>query len=106
MSVKVILAKLCACTAAGAIIGGGAVHLAANPPARPALIQTAMAAQAGAGEYNIPARPQRVKRTKSKRAPVRVAAPVARPAPVTTTVTRTVSYPLPAPVPLPPPGAA
>ena len=46
MSVKMALAKLCACTCGGAIIGGGAVHVAANPPARPAIVKQAKAKQA------------------------------------------------------------
>src|ERR1043165_2004873 len=38
MSVRMALAKLCACTCGGAIIGGGAVHVAENPPARPSVV--------------------------------------------------------------------
>ena len=34
MSVRMALAKLCACTCGGAIIGGGAVHVADTPPAQ------------------------------------------------------------------------
>eukprot|EP00456_Euglypha_rotunda_P041589 TRINITY_DN32295_c0_g1_i1.p1 TRINITY_DN32295_c0_g1~~TRINITY_DN32295_c0_g1_i1.p1 ORF type:complete len:106 (-),score=22.42 TRINITY_DN32295_c0_g1_i1:10-327(-) len=38
MSVRMALAKLCACTCGGAIIGGGAVHVAEN--ARPAVVHS------------------------------------------------------------------
>src|SRR3954454_15991713 len=38
MSVRMALAKLCACTCGGAVIGGGAVHVADNPPARPSVV--------------------------------------------------------------------
>ena len=37
MSVRMI-AKLCACTCGGAVIGGGAVHVAENPAARPSVV--------------------------------------------------------------------
>src|SRR3954462_5550238 len=46
MSVRMALAKLCACTVGGAVIGGGAVHVAENPPQRPALVRHAKAAPA------------------------------------------------------------
>ena len=39
MSVRMALAKLCACTCGGAIIGGGAVHVCENPPERPAVVE-------------------------------------------------------------------
>ena len=47
MSVRMALAKLCACTCGGAIIGGGAVHVAENPPARPAIVKQAKAKARG-----------------------------------------------------------
>ena len=34
MSVRMALAKLCACACGGAVIGGGAVHVAESAPAR------------------------------------------------------------------------
>ncbi|MFN5644130.1 MAG: hypothetical protein ACK450_06005 [Sphingomonadales bacterium] len=34
MSVRMALAKLCACTCGGALIGGGAVQIADHPPAQ------------------------------------------------------------------------
>src|SRR5690349_17319218 len=43
MSVRMALAKLCACTCGGAIVGGGAVHVAENPPPRPAIVKQAKA---------------------------------------------------------------
>src|SRR6185295_9716656 len=43
------LAKLCACTCGGAIIGGGAVYSAEHPPARPSVQRTH--AQAGHARY-------------------------------------------------------
>ena len=63
MSVKMALAKLCACAAGGAIIGGGAVHVSANPPSRPVLVKKAKA------ETVRTYRTHRVKRAK----PIRVA---------------------------------
>jgi len=39
MSVRMALAKLCACTCGGALIGGGAVHVSEGPQARPAYVQ-------------------------------------------------------------------
>src|SRR3954452_20870167 len=46
MSVRMALAKLCACTAGGAILGGGAVHVAENPPERPAFVHHSKVAAA------------------------------------------------------------
>src|SRR4029434_7025795 len=39
MSVRMALAKLCACTVGGAIVGGGAVHVSETPPPRPAIVK-------------------------------------------------------------------
>ncbi|MBJ7376292.1 MAG: PEP-CTERM sorting domain-containing protein, partial [Sphingobium sp.] len=44
MSVRMALAKLCACTCGGAIIGGGAVHVAEN--ARPAVVHSSKSMKA------------------------------------------------------------
>ena len=38
MSVRMALAKLCACTCGGAVIGAGAVHVVHHPRPRPALV--------------------------------------------------------------------
>src|SRR6185437_11395190 len=38
MSVRMALAKLCACTCGGAVIGAGAAHVAEHPRPRPALV--------------------------------------------------------------------
>ena len=46
MSVRMALAKLCACTCGGAIIGGGAVHVAEN--ARPAVVHSSKSTKAAA----------------------------------------------------------
>ena len=44
MSVRMALAKLCACTCGGAIIGGGAVHVAES--ARPAVVHSSKSTKA------------------------------------------------------------
>ena len=44
MSVRMALAKLCACTCGGAIIGGGAVHVAES--ARPAVVHSSKSMKA------------------------------------------------------------
>ena len=49
MSVRMALAKLCACTCGGAIIGGGAVHAVENPPSRPAMVHHQTHVRGGGG---------------------------------------------------------
>ena len=99
MSVRMALAKLCACTCGGAIIGGGAVHVAENPPQRASFVKQArMIKQA-------PRRYARVKAVKRHRR-VRTACVVRTPG--TTTTTRTITYPgggMPMPLPPLPPMA-
>ena len=95
MSVRMALAKLCACTCGGAILGGGAVHVAENPPQRPHFVKYAKA------------KPRTVAHRPKARALSRVRK-VARTAcvvsqPGTTTTTRTITYPGGmAAIPLPP----
>ena len=93
MSVRMALAKLCACAAGGAILGGGAVHVAENPPQRPAFVKHAKMIKAPQ-RY---ARVKPVKRYRQRR--VRTACVVKSPG--TTTTTRTITYPGAA-MPLPP----
>src|SRR4051812_17788560 len=88
MSVRMALAKLCACTCGGAIIGGGAMHVAENPPSRPALVRHAKGA---------PVRYAKVKPVKRVRRVTRTACVVTRPA--STVTTRTYAYPAPLPPP-------
>ncbi len=64
MSVRMALAKLCACTCGGAIIGGGAVHVAENPPQRPAFVKSAKMVKQAPRRY---ARVKPVKRYKRVR---------------------------------------
>ena len=49
MSVRMALAKLCACTCGGAIIGGGAVHVAES--ARPAVVHSSKSVKAAPKRY-------------------------------------------------------
>src|SRR5919112_385944 len=84
MSVRMALAKLCACTAGGAILGGGAVHVAENPPQRPALVHHSKVAAPRVAVRTV----KRVRRV------VRPACVVRQPG--RTVVTRTFAYP-PAP---------
>src|SRR3954471_13196282 len=91
MSVRMALAKLCACTAGGAILGGGAVHVAENPPQRPALVHHSKVAAAPRVAVRTVKRVRRV---------VRTACVVRQPG--RTIVTRTFAYP-PAPMAPPPP---
>ena len=95
MSVKMALAKLCACTCGGAIIGGGAVHVAENPPERPQLVRHAKA-KTKPVRY-AKAKPKKVKRARRM---ARTECVVRQPA--TTTTTRTITYPGMAPMPIPP----
>src|SRR4051795_272670 len=95
MSVRMALAKLCACTCGGAVIGAGAAHVAEHPRPRPALVTHAR-------QY---ARAHTVKRV---RRVVRTACVVRQPA--RTGTTRTYAYAAPPPKPpvqtaayLPPP---
>ena len=39
MSVRMAIAKLCACACGGAVIGGGAVHYAERPPVNRVLMK-------------------------------------------------------------------
>src|SRR5688500_8621708 len=96
MSVRMALAKRCACTCGGAIIGGGAVHVAENPPQRPSFVKRAKAATM---VKQAPRRYARVKPIKRHRR-VRTACVVKTPG--TTTTTRTITYPGAMPMPLPP----
>lgn len=81
MSVRMALAKLCACTCGGAIIGGGAVHVAEN--ARPATVYSTK---------SVKAKPRQRVLATAKRPPAK------KPDPIRVTVTT----PSP-PIPLPPP---
>src|SRR5688572_30264162 len=91
MSVRMALAKLCACTCGGAIIGGGAVHVAENPPPRPAFVKHAKA-------KTVRQRPRARVKTKVRRI-ARTTCVVTQPG--GTVTTRTFAYPPPIP-PLPP----
>jgi len=82
MSVKMALAKLCACACGGAVLGGGAVHVVEKP--RPAVVQSTK----GKSVKLASAKPI------VRHRPAIAAAPCA-PSVITTTVQ-------PAPVPLPP----
>src|SRR3546814_3851513 len=97
MSIKMALAKLGACTCGGAIIGVGAINVAANPPARPVLVK-----EAKAGAVKRSDRPERVKRVKRVKRTKVVKAAKRTVTPVTTVTTRTVTYPPPFPYPMPP----
>src|SRR3954468_3453306 len=94
MSVRMALAKLCACTCGGAIIGGGAVHVAENPPARPSVVAHSESHAARGGSYVRYASAQR----RLVRRVIRRTACAAR----TQTVTRTIIPPVFAPPPPPP----
>ncbi|HEX8667808.1 MAG TPA: hypothetical protein VF727_05485, partial [Allosphingosinicella sp.] len=85
------LAKLCACTVGGAIVGGGAVHVAENPPERPAILKSSKASAPPVRHAS--ARSKHVRRVRRTECVVRQ--------PTTTTTTRTVTYPA-APMPIPP----
>jgi len=76
------LAKLCACTCGGAIIGGGAVHVADTPPAQVKQYRQAKTSKPIRGRQLAKAGPVRqIKRTR------RIVAPVAtRVAPQVVTV--------------------
>ena len=97
MSVRMALAKLCACTCGGAIIGGGAVHVAENPPSRPSFVKRAKAANL------VKQAPRRYARVKAMKRYKRVRTACVVKTPGTTTTTRTITYPGSAmPIPLPP----
>src|SRR3712207_3561997 len=96
MSVRMALAKLCACTCGGAVIGGGAVHVAENPIPRPAIVKSAKAKTV---THRVKHRPKRVKRIKRIVRECRTGGAAAAAGAVTT---RTITYPAP-PIPLPPP---
>ena len=88
MSVRMALAKLCACTCGGAIIGGGAVHVAES--ARPAVVHSSKSTKAA------PKKRYAVRTVKRKVVKTAVAC-----APQTVTVTSQPA-PVPLPAPLPP----
>src|SRR4051795_13256805 len=90
MSVRMALAKWCACTVGGAVIGAGAAHVAENPPQRPALVRHAKAAPA-------PRAYARAKMVKRVRRIARTSCIVRQPG--RTITTTEVAYP---PMPLPP----
>ena len=97
MSVRMALAKLCACTCGGAIIGGGAVHVAENPPQRPSFVKRAKAANM------VKQAPRRYARVKAMKRHKRVRTACVVKTPGTTTTTRTITYPGSSmPIPLPP----
>ena len=84
MSVRMALAKLCACTCGGAIIGGGAVHVAES--ARPAGVHSNKSVKAAPKRYAVRTVKRKVVKTVSC-APQTVsvtthAAPIPLPAPV------------------------
>ena len=86
MSVRMALAKLCAFTCGGAIIGGGAVHVAES--ARPAVVKSTKSVKAAPKRYAV--RP--IKRKIVKRAAPRKPQTI-------TVVTQSAPIPLPAPLP-------
>ena len=92
MSVKMALTKLCACAAGGALIGGGAVHVAES--AQGARIFSSKVAERRITKRAITKRPVRPAVRYAKRKPV----PQPRPAPAPTTVVVTTQG---TPVPLP-----
>lgn len=63
MSVRMALAKLCACAAGGAIIGGGAVHVAES--ARPAGVHSTKSVKAAPRKHYAVRKVQRVVKTVS-----------------------------------------
>ncbi|MBU1258982.1 MAG: hypothetical protein KJ549_10930, partial [Alphaproteobacteria bacterium] len=83
------LAKLCACTCGGAIIGGGAVHVAEN--ARPAVVHSSKSTKAAAPRkrYAVRTVKRKVVRTVKTSTPRTV-----------TVVTQQAPIPLPAPMPM------
>ena len=60
MSVKMALAKLSAIAVGGAVIGGGAMHVAGQPMARPAQVEKIKKSKAVRTAYH---RPKATKRT-------------------------------------------
>ena len=86
MSVRMALAKLCACTCGGAIIGGGAVHVAES--ARPAVVHSSKSVKAAPKRYAARTIKRKVVKTVTACAPQTVTV-TSQPAPV----------PLPAPMP-------
>ena len=100
MSVRMALAKLCACTCGGAIIGGSAVHVAEGAPARSHVERTASASHSARGYWQ---------RTTMRRSTYRAHGRLVRRtvrrigcAAPTQTVTRTIIPPMFAPPPPPP----
>src|SRR5438067_7488225 len=91
MSVRMALAKLCACAAGGAVLGGSAVHVVDHPRPRPAIVHHS---KGGGKLIRAYAKARTVYRTRR----VAHAACVVRPAERTVT-TRT--YAMPAPMPAP-----
>ena len=94
MSVRMALAKLCACTAGGAIVGGGAVHVSEAPAGGPAEVRVT---QPRVAARTIGNRPRVHRKTRQVR-PVRQTC-----APTPTVVTVTNQIATPAPVIPPPP---
>ena len=86
MSVRMALAKLCACTCGGAIIGGGAVHVAES--ARPAVVHSSKSVKAAPKRYAARTIKRKVVKTVTACAPQTVTV-TSQPAPV----------PLPSPMP-------
>src|SRR3954465_4235392 len=94
MSVRMALAKLCACAAGGAVIGGSAVHVAENPRPRPAVVQ----------HVRVPKYARHFPKAKTVYRTRRVAhatCVVARPARTVTTRTYAMQAPAPMPMPVP-----
>ena len=63
MSVRMALAKLCACACGGAIVGGGAVHVAERPAAKHVVRRTV---------HHAPVRKKVVTKTQTACAPATV----------------------------------
>ena len=97
MSVRMALAKLCACTAGGAIVGGGAVHVSEAPAGGPAEVRVT---QPRVAARTIGNRPRVHRKTRQVR-PVRH---TCAPSPTVVTVTNQIATPAPiippAPVPI------
>ncbi|MEG8222988.1 hypothetical protein OSJ57_20580, partial [Sphingomonas sp. HH69] len=90
MSVRMALAKLCACTCGGAIIGGGAVHVAES--ARPAVVHSSKSTKAAPKKrYAVRTVKRKVVKTAMTCAPQMV-----------TVTSQQAPIPLPMPIPMAP----
>ena len=92
MSVRMALAKLCACTCGGAIIGGGAVHVADTPPAQGKQYRQTKTTKPIRGRQIAKVAPRKVKRARRMVARTPVQTPQ-----VITVTTQQAPIPLPLP---------